>query len=124
MAKGITAETDLVQAVTLAIEQSSERKAHVETDMRALYNPTRMSAIAQATQDLIAKATNPCPSCGYPGFSIAQRFPGLPCRLCGAATLLTHSVLYRCQHCQFQQDRPFPESVQFADPANCFYCNP
>lgn len=124
VAKGITAESDLIQAVTLAIERSPMRKAHVETDMRALYNPTRMSAIAQATQDLIANATNLCPNCAYPGFSIARRFPGLPCSLCGAATLLIRSVLYRCQHCQFQQDQPFPESIQSADPANCFYCNP
>ena len=122
VAKGITEEADLIQAVMLALEQSSEQKAHVETDMRALYNPTRMRAIAQATQDLIAQAAHHCPNCDYPGFTIAQRFPGLPCSLCGAATLLTRSVLYRCQHCQFQQDRP--ESIQFADPAHCFYCNP
>ena len=124
VAKGIAVTADLVQAVTLAIEQSPTRKAHVETDMRALYNPTRMRAIAQATQDLIAKATHHCPDCGYPGFSITQRFPGLPCSLCGAATLLTRSVLYRCQHCQFQREQVFPKSIQVAKPANCFYCNP
>ncbi|EDX87265.1 hypothetical protein S7335_4973 [Synechococcus sp. PCC 7335] len=128
VAKGITVAADLIQAVTLALEQSVDRKAHVETDMRALYNPTRMDAIAQATIDLIKKATHLCPRCHYPGFVITQRFPGLPCSLCGAATLLTRSVRYSCQHCQFQQDQPSPDlppgSPPFADPAHCFYCNP
>ncbi|NJM96014.1 MAG: hypothetical protein HC800_01270 [Phormidesmis sp. RL_2_1] len=130
IAKGITTEADLVQAVNLALDQSLalepalQGKVHLETDMRALYNPTRMNAIAQATQDLLAKISQPCPHCHYPGFTIVQRRPGLPCNLCGAATLLTLSVLYRCQHCQFQQEQPFPDSVQFADPARCFYCNP
>ncbi|MGB3294747.1 MAG: DUF6671 family protein [Phormidesmis sp.] len=124
VAKGITAEADLVRAVTVALEQSPERKAHVETDMRALYNPTRMAAITQATQALIEKAQSPCPHCHYPGFWVVQHRPGLPCRLCQAPTLLPLSALSRCQHCQFQQEQPFPDSVQFADPARCFYCNP
>lgn len=124
LAKGITTEADLVQAVAMAIQQSPERKAHVETDMRALYNPTRMAVIAKATQALIEKLGQHCPGCGYPGFSIVQRQPGLPCSLCKAATLLPLSDIYRCQHCQFQQDKSFPDSVQFADPAHCFYCNP
>lgn len=124
LAKGITTEADLAEAVTIAIEQSPERNAHVETDMRALYNPTRMAVIAQATQDLIEKIEQRCPSCGYPGFTVVQRQPGLPCSLCKAATLLPLADIYRCQHCQFQQKQRFPDSVQFADPSRCFYCNP
>lgn len=124
LAKGVTTETELVRAVTIAIKQSPHRKAHIETDMRALYNPTRMAVIAQATRNLIEKLGQRCPSCGYPGFAIVQRQPGLPCSLCKAPTLLPLTDLYRCQHCQFQQTQPFPDSVQFADPARCFYCNP
>ncbi|MGC1305918.1 MAG: DUF6671 family protein [Phormidesmis sp.] len=123
-AKGITAETDLVQAVATVLEQSADGQAHIETDMRALYNPTRMQAIAQATQDLLQKIEQRCPRCHYPGFDIVQRQPGLPCGYCQAPTLLTLSVLYRCQHCQFQQSERFPDSRQFADPARCLYCNP
>lgn len=123
-AKGITTETDLLQAVTAVLDQSPERQAHIETDMRALYNPTRMAAIAQATQNLIKTLAQQCPDCNYPGFSMVQRRPGLPCSLCKAPTLLTLSVLYRCQHCQFQQGKKFPDSLHFADPARYFYCNP
>lgn len=122
LAKGITTEAALTQAVTAALDRAPT--AHIETDMRALYNPSRMGAIAQATQDLISKIEQSCPHCDYPGFSIDQRQPGLPCHLCQAPTLLTLSAIYRCGHCQFQQTQRFPDSVQFADPANCFYCNP
>ena len=124
LAKGMTTAADLKEAVARVLSLSAERKAHVETDMRALYNPTRMKAIAQATQDLIQKVQQPCPQCHFPGFSIVQRHPGLPCQLCGAPTLLTHSVLYHCQHCQFQQSQFFPDAIRFADPMHCFYCNP
>ena len=124
VAKGITTEAALGQAVTTAIEQSPDQTAHIEADMRALYNPTRMAAIAQATQDLIEKARSLCPKCHYPGFAVVQHRPGLPCQLCQTPTLLPLAAIFRCQHCQFQQEQPFPDSVQFADPARCFYCNP
>ena len=122
VAKGIITEPALAAAVAQTLNQSPEGKAHIETDMRALYNPTRMRAIAQATQDLIRKIQQLCPNCQFPGFSIVQSRPGLPCSLCGAATLLTLAVVYQCQHCQFQQVQSFPS--RFADPANCFCCNP
>ena len=124
IAKGITMAADLVEAVALALERSPAKEAHIETDMRALYNPTRMRVIASATQDLIQTIGQLCPACGCPGFSIVQRQPGLPCGLCGAPTELTRSVLYRCQRCQFQQDSQPPAALQFADPAYCPHCNP
>ena len=122
--KGITTEARLVEAFTLTLEQSPNRKVHIETDMRALYNPTRMEAIAQATEDLIRVTEQRCPQCDRPGFRIVKHEPGLPCGLCGTPTLLTLSVLYRCQSCQFEQRQHFPDSLQFADPGQCPYCNP
>jgi len=123
-AKGIVTESDLIQAVSTALDQSPERKVQIETDMRALYNPTRMAVIAQATQDLISQIEQCCPECGYPGFNIVQHQPGLPCSFCKAPTLLTLSVRYRCQHCGFQHNQRSPNAPQFADPASCLYCNP
>ncbi|MEM8504882.1 MAG: DUF6671 family protein [Cyanobacteria bacterium P01_D01_bin.1] len=124
IAKGITTEASLIEAVTSALEQSPNQQAHIETDMRALYNPTRMQIIAEATVDLVQKVSQRCPNCGYPGFTITQRYPGLPCSLCQAATLLTLSVVYECQHCHFRETRQFPEGNQFADPTYCSFCNP
>lgn len=122
--KGITTKAELIAVVNKAIAQSDNQSAHIETDMRALYNPTRMNVIAEATTVLIEQINQHCPKCRYPGFAITQRRPGLPCHFCGAATLLTLAVVYRCQHCQFQQTQKFPDKEQYADPAYCPYCNP
>ena len=124
IAKGITTESALQDAVETTLEQSPNGNIHIETDMRALYNPTRMSAIAEATQTLLETIERRCPQCDCPGFSEVQRFPGLPCSLCKTPTLLTLSLLYECQRCQFQHKELFPDGEQAADPALCPYCNP
>ena len=38
-------------------------RMHVETDMRAMYNPTRMKVIEKATHNLLEKIKSTCPSC-------------------------------------------------------------
>ncbi|MGF1459883.1 MAG: DUF6671 family protein [Leptolyngbyaceae cyanobacterium] len=124
IAKGITTAPHLETAVSQALSQSSMRAAHLETDMRALYNPTRMQVIAQATDNLLVEIARRCPRCGCPGFREIKRRPGLPCSLCRAPTLLTLAVVYGCQQCQFQQADKFPDGEQFADPGQCLYCNP
>jgi DNA-directed RNA polymerase subunit RPC12/RpoP len=121
--KGITVLSDLEAAVTEVL-QSNKGQAHMETDMRALYNPTRMKVIAQATQDLIQKLNQACPNCGAPGFRVVKRNPGLPCELCGLPTDLTRSVIYQCQKCSFQQEAPPAKGRSVADPTDCPYCNP
>ncbi len=122
--KGITTKARLAEAVELVLDRAPERQAHIETDMRALYNPTRMDAIAQATQELIRVIKQRCPQCDCPGFRIVKHNPGLPCSLCSTPTLLTLSVMYRCQRCQFEQHQFFPNSLRSADPGQCPYCNP
>ncbi|MEP0912507.1 hypothetical protein NDA02_05245 [Leptolyngbya sp. ST-U4] len=120
--KGITSEAQLIDAVQWALKQAD--RVHIETDMRAMHNPTRMKIIAQATEDLIAKLQKTCPNCNTPGFSVADRLPGLPCGLCGTPTDLTRSIVYRCQKCQHREEVLFPNGVETADPGQCPYCNP
>lgn len=124
LGKGITDAGKLVALVEQALSQSPHRAARLETDMRALYNPTRMAVIAQATEDLVQAIAQSCPTCHYPGFGIVKRFPGRPCGLCGTPTRLTLSVIYQCQHCRFQQTTPEPDTPPTADPSQCPYCNP
>ncbi|QYO65121.1 DUF6671 family protein [Leptolyngbya sp. 7M] len=69
--KGIVTEADLVDALEWALAQT--QTAWIETDMRAMYNPTRMQVIRQATENLIAKIKQFCPRCGRPGFEIRER---------------------------------------------------
>lgn len=122
--KGIRTETALYEAVTQALAQSTSGRIHIETDMRAMYNPTRMQAIAAATEDLVRNLRQFCPQCGCPGFAIADTNPGLPCGLCHLPTRLTRSVRYKCQKCHFSQEVLFPNGLTTADPAQCLYCNP
>ncbi len=120
--KGIIDEDQLAEAFELV--QHYSPRVHIETDMRALYNPSRMKVIRQATQDLLRKIAQTCPQCDWPGFDVVKRTPGLPCQLCRQPTQLTRSALYGCQHCGFSQEELFPGGRISADPGECEYCNP
>jgi hypothetical protein len=122
--KGITTEEKLIAAWNWALNNSSDGKVYLETDMRAHYNPTRMKNIAKATSNLLRKIKNNCPQCNIPGFDITQRIKGLPCAMCGMPTTLIHSVIYQCQKCSCSQEKLFPDDIDFADPGQCMYCNP
>ncbi len=122
--KGIVTEEKLINAVTKVMESSPKKTAHVETDMRAMYNPSRMKVIAQATHNLIEKILNTCPNCNWPGFDIIETIPGLTCEICHFPTDLIKSEIYQCKKCNFQQTKDFPNGVKFADPTYCNYCNP
>ncbi len=122
IAKGITTEETLWTAVETALRQAAN--VQLETDMRALYNPTRMAVIAQATEDLLRAIAQTCPACNCPGFREIKRWPGLPCALCGTPTLLTARIRYQCQRCDYYQDNPPADLPPTADPSYCPYCNP
>ena len=122
--KGITTNSQLVEAVNITLQNSPTGKAHIETDMRAMYNPTRMKNIQKATLNLITKIKSVCSQCSTPGFEITQRIQGLPCAICSAPTLLTKSVIYQCKKCGFKKEALYPDGMEFADPGQCMYCNP
>ena len=122
--KGINTAEKLRETVAFALSKSSIGKVHIETDMRALYNPTRMQNIAKATRNLIKKIYQICPNCACPGFDAIEQRRGLPCGLCNLPTSAILSLVYQCQKCSFQQEKLFPHGVKIADPAQCMYCNP
>ncbi len=120
--KGIISPEALAEAVQSAL--SATGKAHLETDMRAHYNPTRMQAIAQAAQNLVEKLLHLCPRCDWPDFDVVETLVGLPCEWCGLPTAKVRSQIFGCKKCGFQQEVSFPEGNQTANPAECAYCNP
>ncbi|MBW4522002.1 MAG: hypothetical protein KME16_20165 [Scytolyngbya sp. HA4215-MV1] len=122
MIKGITSEARLTEVVLQRLQRYD--RVHLETDMRALYNPTRMKAIAQATQALIAKASRVCPRCQTPGFAVFSYQHGLPCAFCRQPTAGILAEIYQCQKCQLTQEMRFPNGIEVADPAQCDFCNP
>lgn len=122
--KGITTEKQLVEAMELAFANSPDGKVHIETDMRALYNPTRMKNIEKAARDLLRKLNQLCPQCSWPGFEVVERKKGLPCALCNFPTAMTLVAIFECKKCDFSQEIFFPDGLEKADPSQCMYCNP
>jgi hypothetical protein len=122
--KGITAKEQLFDAVKSGLTKSTTGKVHIETDMRALYNPTRMKNIEKATLNLLKKLNQLCPNCSCPGFEAVERKKGLPCALCNFPTQLTRSLIYQCKKCELTQEVVFPDGLEKADPGQCMYCNP
>lgn len=120
--KGIVTEAALAAAVAAVCDHGGA--AQIETDMRALYNPTRMRVIAAATQNLLDILDNHCPKCDWPGFALQSTLPGLPCGLCQLPTRQTLAVVYHCQHCGHTAKMPPPDGPMAADPTYCDYCNP
>lgn len=96
----------------------------VETDMRALYNPTRMKAIERAGQLLVEKIKSCCPHCHTPGFGVTEAKQGLLCSLCGSATRSIRSYIFECQKCSFKTEEEFPQKKLSEDPEFCDFCNP
>jgi hypothetical protein len=106
------------------IIKNTDGSAYAETDMRAMYNPTRMKTIAKATEKLVQKIKSLCPECGTPGFGVVESESGLPCSMCRLPTRSTLKHIYRCQKCTFQMDKKYPFDKQVEDPQYCDFCNP
>lgn len=122
MIKGITERTRLITHFHQLLADNGS--AYVETDMRAMYNPTRMIAIEKATQKLIDKIKSCCPLCNTPGFGITEAKPGLPCSICGSPTQSTLSFIYSCMKCLFNKEEMYPGKKLMEEPMYCDYCNP
>lgn len=120
--KGIVEEEVLIKTFKFFI--STYGTAFVETDMRAMYNPTRMKVIEKAAYKLVAKINTRCPECNTPGLGITDARQGLKCSLCGAPTNSTLSYIYNCQHCNFTKEEMYPNNKTTEDPMYCNYCNP
>lgn len=99
-------------------------QAYVLTDMRALYNPTRMGVIKKAAEKLVTKINSLCPECQTPGFSITESKRGLPCEQCKLPTKSTLSYIYVCAKCSFIKEERYPNNKQFEEAMFCGYCNP
>jgi hypothetical protein len=120
--KGITDMAQLKEAFKELLDKSNS--IYAETDMRALYNPSRMRVIAAAAQKLVVKINSLCPQCSTPGFGITDTKKGLACSLCGSATNSILSHTYVCQHCQCAKEELYPHKKTTEDPMYCNYCNP
>jgi hypothetical protein len=120
--KGITTLKDLKKAFRLMLEKFNT--VYAETDMRAMFNPSRMAVIESATKKLVTKIKAQCPQCSAPGFGVTNAKKGLACSLCGTATSSTLSFTYSCQKCDFKKEEMYPHKKTTEEPMYCDFCNP
>lgn len=120
--KGIT---DLAHLVEIFRKLAMEYPVvYAETDMRAIYNPSRMKIIQKAAIKLVEKISSLCPNCKMPGFGITSSKKGLPCRLCHLPTRSVLSYISVCEYCSHHEENFYPNQITSEDPMYCDYCNP
>lgn len=122
MVKGIQQWEELILIGNTYL--SENRSFYVETDMRAMYNPTRMGVIEKLTHKLIKKIQSNCPNCLTPGFGVTDSILGLPCEWCGVPTRSVLAHVYCCDKCNFKSEEKFPYGKSVEDPMYCDRCNP
>lgn len=112
------------QALRAAVDDALARcgSAHLETDMRAHRNPTRMRAIRRAAIDLVRRYRSVCPHCARPGFVVTEWLTGLPCAACAMPTTMSRAEVSLCSGCAWRVERNL--GVGVADPTRCDHCNP
>jgi len=119
--KGITDFVHLKSSFANFISNYGE--AFIETDMRAMHNPTRMKVIEKATVKLVNKINSLCPKCDMPGFGITEAIQGLPCESCNFPTRTIMSHVYTCAKCGYKKTEQFPFGKKSEDPMYCDICN-
>jgi hypothetical protein len=120
--KGICDRQTLLHAYKELYEKYG--KVYAETDMRALYNPMRMSVIESAAIKLKDKIKSCCPVCNVAGFAVTDYRTGLECSLCSMPTQSIKSLIYSCQHCNYCKEEFYPKNKTAEDPMFCDFCNP
>ncbi len=120
--KDITCWKSLKEVFKKVISKYGE--AYVETDMRAMNNPSRMLVIKAASKKLITKIQACCPQCNTLGFGITETKKGLPCQICNFSTRSILSYIYTCKKCLFTKEEKYPNNKKVEDPMYCDICNP
>lgn len=122
MKKGVIDFKELKESFRLL--NNDDEGVYVETDMRAMFNPSRMLLIEKLAKKLLKRIKSTCPNCLRPGFGVTDIIKGLPCSLCGSATNSTLSYVNVCSHCKLVKYQKYPHRKKSEDPMYCDFCNP
>lgn len=122
LVKGIYSITQLKYQYRKMLDR--HKKIQAETDMRALFNPTRLEFIRKVTCELISLLLRKCPLCKEPGYALTEAIRGLPCAWCGEPTPSVKSYVYSCAACGHTTEKLFPHGKTKEDPSCCNSCNP
>ena len=122
--KGLRTVKALEAAFAASREASAAGSVHVETDMRAHRNPTRMETIRALAGELARRLATPCPACAAPGWGRVGVERGLACAWCGAETGRVRREVLGCAKCAHRERRAPAHGLEKADPGDCPRCNP
>lgn len=122
--KGIQNHQLLDKMINRFFKDNPEHQLILETDMRAMMNPTRMEVIHLLAKKLANRLKKCCPACHFPGFGVKSYAGQLPCKWCGQQTNLYEHIIFSCQKCKHNDMRPREDGLLKADPGDCQYCNP
>jgi hypothetical protein len=120
--KGV-ADPDRLQVLSEALIKK-HGACWVETDMRAMANPTRMLVIAEAAKRFAEEIAMSCPGCGELWFRITEAVSGLPCDLCNWPTKSVRFYRRTCRACGAQADEARPDGKVTEEATYCDNCNP
>lgn len=122
--KGIRDRDALDAAILSCKALSDDGLAHIETDMRAHMNPTRLRVLRALGIKLARRLRSTCPQCECPGFGVTGVEGSLPCEECGYPSESYAFQIYGCSKCQLEQTHPRKDGKTEVDAMYCQRCNP
>ncbi len=120
--KGISDLVDLNLVIEDSLKQYKTIK--LETDMRAMMNPSRMNVIEQLSYKLAKRVAFECIKCSTPGFGNIIKSGNLFCELCFNETNVPKFLDKVCLKCDYLERQEIDPKINFANPRYCDYCNP
>lgn len=119
--KNIETMNDALEAYHALKAEAPFNRVLVQTDMRAMKNPLRMSFISELADMLAERLATPCPSCHEYGFGEHEVVYGQPCSDCSAPTPNKYGSRITCTECSYV-DEQIDDSL--SSPYYCSVCNP
>jgi len=120
--KGIDTQDTLEHAFKESRKHSADGQVWVETDMRAQFNPSRMTAIGELADKLAERLATACPSCASPGWGRIHAEKGLHCEYCDQATEMIAHEIYGCVLCDHTVRQPRADGLKAAPQMHCGWC--
>jgi hypothetical protein len=121
--KGLATEKKVQEALSVCSNESQDGMVLIESDLRAMYSPSRQKNIAQASALLAARVLAQCPDCLSPGWGKVDVERGLPCSDCQTdSEFALKREIFGCVRCEYRE--PGELLAKFASPSQCKVCNP
>jgi hypothetical protein len=122
LAKGVTQKQEL--ELLLKKNFAIYNELRLETDMRAMMNPTRMKVIHRVAEKLVKRLQSICPSCRLPGFGKLTVCGNLKCEICDSKTELYEFKILNCIQCDYVERKERDDGLTKSQPTYCYFCNP